>query len=200
MIGREIDPGDLGPSRIREITKTVFIEDRSGPADLPFMFGSPDIPQAVYSRVTDWTRRDWFKIVVVAGKIGRSYDRTGIPLAHTMRDGQVATGVQPGRVVIQDHSTNTFEDAQFTLEEVRRRKIAPDTALFVSKAHDSGRWLRTLQVHLPDAEIRTAIHDYAYDGCPVARTDWWRRETARRRVYAEYVRITTYPDLQTGRT
>jgi len=200
MVGREVDPGDLGPSRIREITATVFIEDRSGPADLLFMFGSSDIPAAVYSHVADWTRRDWFKLVVVAGKIGRSFDRTGVPLAHTMRDGLVAAGVQPGRIVVQDRSTNTFEDTKFTLEEVRRRKIAPDTVLFVSKAHHSGRCLRTLRVHLPEAEIRAATYDYAYDGCPVTSTDWWQHETARRRVHAEYLKITTYPDLQTGRT
>ena len=196
MVGREVDPGEFDPPQIGVITGTVFVDEQPGPARLLSMFGSSDIPQTVYERVADWVKQDWFGAVLVTGKIGRSYDRTGIPLAHTMRDELVSAGVPANLIVVQDQSTNTFEDAEFGLADVRELGVDPVSVLFVSKAHHAGRCLRTLRIHLPDADIRAATYDYTYDGCTVTKADWWQHDTARRRVYAEYLKTTTYPDLQ----
>lgn len=196
MVGREVDPGPLDPLRIRAITRVVFVERQPGPADLLFMFGSSDIPTATYRQVARWVEQGWFERVLVTGKTGRAFERTGVPLAHTMRDGLVNAGVASDMIVVQDRSTNTFEDAEFGLEEVRREGLNPASVLFVSKAHHAGRCLRTLRVHLPDADLRASTYDYVYDGCTVSASDWWQHAVARRRVYAEYLKITTYPELQ----
>lgn len=198
MVAREVDPGDLSPTQIGEITKTVFVAEDPGPADLLFMFGSSDIPGEVYRRVAGWVEAGWFETVLVTGKIGRAFDRTGIPLAHTMRDELVAAGVPADLIVVQDRSTNTFEDAELGIGDVRQRGTGLESVVFVSKSHHAGRCVRTLRLHLPDADIRAVTYDYIYEECAVTEADWWQHDTARRRVYAEYVRITTYPDLQLG--
>lgn len=196
LIAREVDPGELTPADIGQISRTVFVDEDPGLADLLFMFGSSDIPRVVYQRAAGWVEAGWFRMVVVNGKVGRAFDRTGIPLAHTMRDELVTAGVPAELIVVQDRSTNTFEDAEFGLADVRLSGFEPKTVMFVSKAHHAGRCLRTLRLHLPDTDIRAATYDYSYNGCPVSEADWWEHDTARRRVYAEYLKITTYRDLQ----
>ncbi len=197
MVAREVDPGDLTPEEIGKITETVFVVEDPSPADVLFMFGSSDIPDAVYRRLAGWVHAGWFRMVVVTGRVGRAFDRTGIPLAHTMRDELVASGVPADLIVVQDRSTNTFEDAEFGIGDVRRCGVEPESVVFVSKSHHAGRCLRTLRLHLPGADIRAVTYDYSYDGCPVTEADWWEHDTTRRRVYAEYLKITTYPHLQT---
>ena len=186
---REIHPPDLSPREVSEIGTTVFADSVRRPTEVLFIFGTS---------VGDWDLlaqtcvADGIPRVLVNGRTGRWQREAGKPLARLMRDELVARGVSPDRVLVQDRSTNTREDAELGLELLADLGLDTAPLTFASKAHHSGRCRLTLRRASPTRPLGILTFPGVYDGVPIRKEDWAQHGIARRRVFGEYQRILKY--------
>lgn len=81
----------------------------------------------------------------------------------------VDQGISPDRLIVEDRSTNTLENATLSLPLLRSRVGAVRTVLAVAKWMHSRRVLMTLKANWPSG-IRYYAHTYAPRG--VTQTNW----------------------------
>ncbi len=190
-IPRETAVPPLSPSQISAITQTVFIPAQIQPADLLFIFGTSITPKTMWQTVAAYFHERFFPQILVTGKTGIAYGETGRPLAHIMRDQLLIHGISASAILMQDQSTNTYEDVRFSLD--KWPELASLTTItFLAKAHHSGRCWRTLRKFFPKTQLHALTYDAMYDGVAVARQNWYDHPISRGRVYGEYLRIQKY--------
>lgn len=191
-IPREAAAGQLTPAEIAQITPIVFRQPNPQPADLLFVFGTSSIDKETAGQITNHFQSGYFPWILVTGMIGRVYYQTGQPLAHVMRDTFVTSDIPIDKILVQDRSTNTLEDVQFSLEILEQHRIFPKQIAFLCKAHHSGRCFLTLRRFFPEQQLWPITYDARYDGVTVSAQDWWKHPVARSRAYGEYLRIVKY--------
>ena len=190
-ISREVEVESLRSDEIETITETVFVEPQLSPADILFIFGTSTFDDSILERIAHYAQQGFFTKVLVAGLVGRLYYETGKPLAHIMRDELVERGVSADMFMVQDRSTNTLEDVQFSLDLLKSHG-PPEHIAFVSKAHHSGRCLRTLKRFFAQQRLSAITYNADYEGVEVAKRNWYRQQVSRGRVYGEFLRIKKY--------
>ena len=188
-IPREPETEDLTPDAIAQITRVVFAEPHYAPAELLFVFGTSSLDQQLLDRLA---QGDFKHILVTGGPVGRAYYETGQPLARLLEEQFRRRGVPSERLLVQDWSTNTLEDVIFGLELLQEHQLQPREIAFLSKAHHSGRCLRTLRKFFPSLTLYPITFAAEYDGIKVAHQDWPQHLVARARVYGEFLRIKKY--------
>lgn len=193
-IPREVVVNDLSPEEIKYITQTVFVASESQPAELLFIYGTSSIDSEILDAVACDYLQGRFPKVLVTGLSGRLYYETGRSLASIMRDELTARGVPSDAILVQDRSTNTFEDVAFSLDVLDQHNISPESIAFLCKAHHSGRCLRTLRKFFPFQTLSPIIYVAEYDGVKVSKEDWYQHEISKGRVYGEYLRIIKYTE------
>ena len=191
-IPREVAVRDLQPEEIGRITQTVFVTPDYQPADLLFVFGTSTIDSDTLESVTCDCQQGRFPKIIVTGLSGRLYSETGKPVAHIMRDELIARCVPSDLILVQDKSTNTLEDVDFSLDVLEKHHISPKSIAFLCKAHHSGRCLRTLRKFFPSQNLSAITYVAEYDGVKISKEDWYQHEVSRGRVYGEYLRIIEY--------
>ncbi|MCP4426220.1 MAG: YdcF family protein [Chloroflexi bacterium] len=190
-IPRETAVPPLSPSEIATITQTVFIPNNIQPADLLFIFGASTIAENLWEIVAAYFRQNYFRQIIVTGLTGRAYYETGRPLAHLLCDQLLAHGIPDNAILMQDQSTNTYEDVRFSLDKWPELSSLTNIA-FLAKSHHSGRCLRTLRKFVPRAQLNALTYNAVYDGVVVAKHNWYDYPISRGRVYGEYLRIQKY--------
>ena len=191
-IPREVAVKDLQPEEIEHITQTVFVAANPQPAGLLFIFGTSSIDNEILESLARECRQGHFPKVLVTGLSGRRYYQTGQPLASIMREELITRGVPSDTILVQDKSTNTLEDVMFSLEVLEKHEIFPKSLAFLSKAHHSGRCLRTLRKFFPFQTLLPITYVAEYEGVKVSKEDWYQHEVSGGRVYGEYLRIIEY--------
>ena len=191
-IPREVVVEDLQPEEIEHITQTVFLASESQPADLLFIFGTSSIDNEILETVARDCQQGRFSKVLATGLSGRLYYETGRPLASIMRDELIERGVPSDVILVQDRSTNTLEDAVFSLDVLEKHNISPESIAFLCKAHHSGRCLRTLRKFFHSQTLSPITYVAEYEGVKVSKEDWYQHPVSRGRVYGEYLRIIKY--------
>lgn len=120
-----------------------------------------------------------------------AYYETGQPLAHILRDNLLAQGIPAAAILVQATSTNTYEDARFSLDKWPELSSLAGI-MFLAKARHSGRCFRTLRKLFPDTRLNALTYDAEYDGIIVSEQNWQAYSISRGRVYGEYLRIKKY--------
>ncbi len=190
-IPRETAVPNLSPAEIDAITETVFIPACIQPADLLFIFGTSITPESMWQIVASYFQQKYFPKIVVTGLTGKAYGETGRPLAHIMRDKLLVHGIPTNAILVQDQSTNTYEDVRFSLNQWPEL-LSLLRITFLAKAHHSGRCWRTLRKFFPTAQLNALTYDAEYDGIVVAEQNWYSHPVSKGRVYGEYLRIRKY--------
>lgn len=186
---REIHPPDLSPVEVTEIGRIVFADPVRRPTEVLFIFGTSF---GDWDLLAQTCLADGIRHVLVNGRTGRWQKEAGKPLAHLMRDELVARGVSPDRVLVQDQSTNTLEDAELGLELLADLGLDTAPLTFASKAHHSGRCRLTLLRVSPTRPLGILTFPGVYDGIAIRKENWARHDVARGRVFGEYQRILKY--------
>lgn len=182
-------PSDLTEEDFRMIEQTVFVPADPKPSDVLFVFG--------YSR-QDWEpvwnmyKEGMAPVIVATGLYGAQSPEKDLPQSHVIRDILIEYGVPATAIVFEDRSTNTLENVKFGKEALDARGISPKSILFFSKAHHSGRCMRTLRKYFPNAELSCFQFNPVYDEIVIARETWRDHRESRERVYGEYLRIREY--------
>jgi hypothetical protein len=155
-------------------------------SDLAIVFGTMHPEPA--RMAADLVKRGLVRYVVLTGGWNR---HTGVHEARAHLRRMLSTGVQRDRIVVEDRSSNTLENAIYALPAVAARLDleAVRAVVAVVKWYHGCRALMTLKRHWP-AGIRYFLSPYEPDG--VARSDWWQSEGGRRRVLKEWANIPKY--------
>lgn len=188
-ISREVIVPSLSTSEITQISQTVFLPSNPKRADIIFVFGSSD---GDWISVAKLYSDKFSDKILVNGRTGKAYDRTGKPLAHIIREALLSQGIPSEAILVQDQSTNTLEDVRLGKGVLDEHHLSPASILFVSKSHHSGRAFRTLRKFFPQANISVLTYNASYNGVRVSSDCWWMHPTAKAKVYGEYVRIRQY--------
>lgn len=191
-IPREATSKQLADEKIKQITQTVFMKSNPQPADFLFVFGTSAIDKQTFKQIAEYFKNGFFPWVLVTGIIGRAYYQKGKPLAQIMRDEFISNGIPDDKILIQDRSTNTLEDVQFSLEVLDKHQIVPQQIAFLSKSHHSGRCLLTLRKFFPNEPLFPITYDAQFDGVYVSAENWYQHPISRGRTYGEYLRIIKY--------
>ncbi|MEJ2747932.1 MAG: YdcF family protein, partial [Anaerolineae bacterium] len=170
----------------------VFVKPDPQPADLLFVFGTSVIDEQTLQQISQDVANGFYPWIMVTGLVGRAYYETGQPVAHFLRDKFIAGSIPTSKILVQDRSTNTLEDLQFSLEILEKQQIHPQHIAFLSKAHHSGRCFLTMRRFFPNLPLYPITYTAEYDGVPVAPENWTQHPAARNRVYGEYLRIIKY--------
>lgn len=85
---------------------------------------------------------DFYEYLVVSGGIYELPHVQTVPAAKIMHDWFVANGVEPGRIIVEDHSLDTFENVSFSLAKIRALKPEPlELELITQTQHARRFWL-----------------------------------------------------------
>ncbi|MFH0952530.1 MAG: YdcF family protein [Patescibacteria group bacterium] len=188
-ISRNPQVPELSEKDVETIGSIVFASCKPTQSDILFIFGSSDINTKLIQQLFE----DGFaKFIIVNGKLGRAYYETKKTIAHLTRTKLIEHGIPDEKIIVQDRSTNTLEDAQFSRQLLDDKKIPYGKILFVCKSHHSGRGYRTLKKVFPKSELSCQTYDISSDSFFVRSGDWWQKKIPRERVYGEYLRIQKY--------
>jgi uncharacterized SAM-binding protein YcdF (DUF218 family) len=201
MIPKFPDVPPLTNQQVKRLTEMVFLDEnelicKNKKCDLLFVFGGthPGSWQTAFqlyqSNIVD-------KIVLTGGiKLGAmhhpSWKFGDRPESHVMRENLVKLGVPDHAMIVEDQSTDSLENLQFTKQLIDYSKIKK--LAFICKNYAAGRQFRTLQKHLPST---ITLFPYPFDTSPwegrvITRHNWMNISDSRSLVYGEYLRIVHY--------
>lgn len=188
-IPRTVEPPELDAATIARIGRTVFRPSATVAADVLLVFGTIEARWEALARAC---RSGLYGRIVLAGGCGPGWKHYGTAIAHGMHAALAAQGVDPVRMAVQDRSHNTLEDVAFSLDLLAPGAPPPRRIAYAAKAPHSGRCWLTLRRFFRSAELH-AHHLPPARGAPDAGAEsWWGDPAARRRVYAEFLRIIEY--------
>ena len=185
--------GDGSQMTDDKITELVFMCEDPVHADLAIVFGT--------ANELDMKRRTQQGVDLYrAGYVARLLVTGGGVLAHTCpearRMAQIARklGVPDSDLLIEDRSSNTFENVQFSTSVLQEAQLFDtlSTVILVSSEWHMHRVLLTTQKYFPES-IRMVCCP-TREGCN--RDNWTQAETCRKEVAGEALLLETF--LETG--
>lgn len=193
----EVPP--LNDAQRAALTRIVFLDDpgEPDPCDLIFVFGGSH--PALWCAAAAAYHRGLAPSILVTGgsKPRRTQEHTKRSCDDTTEAQFLArelpeAGVPEERLILEERSTNTLENALFAKEVFDFDSIG--SVLLVCKSYAAGRQYRTLRRHLP-AGLRVVPHPFdtmSREGQLITRHNWTESSESRARVFGEYLRILTY--------
>lgn len=158
-------------------------------ADCIFVLGSHDTRVAEYA--ADLFKRGLASYLIFSGGFGAREGGTFTkPEAEVFADIALARGVPPDNILIENRSTNTGENVQFTRELLQQRKLDPTSFILVQKPYMERRTYATFKKIWPEKEFIVTSPPISYEEYPTA-------EILRERIISTMVgdlqRIKLYP-------
>ncbi len=176
-------------STVEAITRLLFMRDDPAPVDLAFVFGSNWIP--TMDPAIDLYKRKLVSQILISGASATG-DANGMTECQVFRQYAVANGVPEGAILREERATNTLENfrlASCLIEETRGWDSIQSVA-FICKTFHTRRVLMTAARNWP-RHLRY-IFLPVVDERDIRSDNWWRDETARKRVLEELRRIADY--------
>ncbi len=169
------------------ITRFLFVEDPPEAVDLAFVFGSPSI-SSIEPAIALF-RQGLARQILITGR-GQFPD--GQPEWRVYRDHARAAGVPEDALLVEPEASNTFENAAFGAELIRRELGWDGIASIAicAKPFHMRRALMTARRHFP-AHVRLVARPPSGLG-DLAPDDWWQSDWGRQRVLEELGRISAY--------
>lgn len=158
------------------------------PADLVFVLGSND------ARVAAWAaclyRQGLAERILFSGGAGRFTEGLASTEAERFAEVARANGVPGEAILIENRSSNTGENVQFSRRVLEEKGIYPAKILAVQKPYMERRTLATLEVQWPGIEVQVtspplSFGDYLTPELP--------RELVVSAMVGDFQRILEYP-------
>ncbi len=153
-------------------------------ADLAFVFGTR-FPDPI-ERVIALFHHQVVGTIVLTGGTNR---HTGINEAQTHLQMLLEHGIPQQRIVVEDESTNTYENVVFALPRIGAVLPVFETVLAVAKWYHARRALMTLKANFP-AGIRYHVLSYAPEG--ITPDNWFLSEQGQQRILKNWQSIPRY--------
>jgi uncharacterized SAM-binding protein YcdF (DUF218 family) len=132
------------------------------PADVILTLGSHDL--RVAERAADLYLQGMAPLIVFSGGFGRLTGDFVKPEAEMFADIAVKAGVPVDKILIENKSTNTGENIQFSDALLRTKATNPECFILVTKPYMERRAVATFKKLLPDKEVLPAspLIDFAH--------------------------------------
>lgn len=131
-------------------------------ADCIVALGNSDIRTA--QTAASLMNRSYSGLLINTGGFGRlTKDAFSKPEAQLFADEAKQYGVLSERIMIEDKSTNTFDNFRFTKKLLRGKELYPRSILIVTKPYMEGRALATAQATWPDVHAMVTSPPLDFD-------------------------------------
>lgn len=142
------------------------------PTDLIFVLGSNDVRVAEYA--AELYRRRLAPRLLFSGGVGRFTSGWATTEAELFAQAAMKAGVPEADILIENRSTNTGENVQFSRAVLKRAGMEePVSLIALQKPYMERRTLATLQAQWPEARVTVAsppvgFYDYLTDDLPLS--------------------------------
>ena len=199
MIPRFPETPPLSEAQVGALTRVVFLDEPGEPeaCELIFVFGGTHA--ALWCAAAEAYHRGLAPRLLLTGGVnprgthGGADETAGkISEARFLAGKLIDAGVPEACLILEEHATNTLENALFAKEVFDFETI--ESVLLVCKSYAAGRQYRTLRRHLP-AGLRIVPCPFdttGRDGQLITRHNWMETAKSRARVFGEYLRIVSY--------
>lgn len=143
------------------------------PSDAIFALGSHDL--RVANRAAELYLEGWAPLLIVSGGLGNVTKGVWtVPEADQFAAIAMQMGVPADHILIENRSTNTGENLQFTGELLRSKNLNPQSFIVVQKPYMERRSYATFKKNWPDKELvvtspQISFPDYPNDEIPMER-------------------------------
>lgn len=134
-------------------------------ADCILVLGSYDL--RVADRAADLYLAGWAPLLIFSGGLGRLTKLVWTePEADQLARIAIKRGVPEEAILVENKSTNTGENIQFTQQLLREKNMDPQTFLLVQKPYMERRSYATFKNHLPDKKILVTSPQLSFEEYP----------------------------------
>lgn len=160
------------------ITDFIFVDNTASisPCDVILVPGGSH-PQLM-QKAAEIYRKGLAKYILVSGSKNKKLPNYPSEAAF-LKEIAVKEGIPEDAIICEDKATNTYENALFSYEEIRRRGLDADKVILISKSYHSRRALFTYQKVFP-ATTKFFVASVT-DNRGITRDNWFTKE--------EYVKI-----------
>jgi uncharacterized SAM-binding protein YcdF (DUF218 family) len=135
------------------------------PADVIIALGNSDVRTA--QKAAELFNQNMGQWLVTTGGYGRlTKDEFQKPEAQIFAQEAVRLGVPEDKIIIEDQSTNTFDNLRLTRQHLDERGIAVKKVIVVTKPYMERRALATVKKRWPDIEVTVASPALTYETYP----------------------------------
>jgi len=177
------------PKKVVEyVTQYLFLEDSLFPlADLALVFGTRHWEKPL-SILLPLYQQHLVPKILFSGGINK---HTGQNEAEQFLLGAIKAGISPTQIIIENRSSNSLENVQFSLEELKHQNLLKKikTILVVVKWYHSRRALMTIKRWFPQ-EIELKVRTYNLPN--ITKDSWHKNAIGRKIVMGEFMKIPHY--------
>lgn len=167
------------------ITDFIFVETELAPADVIVVPGANHPP--LMEKAASLYLQGLAPYILPSGGANQYVETTEWDF---LRNVGIANGVPEDAILKEDTAQNTFENARFSLEVLRKSGIQPRKVIMVCKAGHSRRALLTYQTEFPkDTEFFISP---VVDRAGITKENWFLSEVGVSRIMTEVEKIGKY--------
>ena len=167
------------------VTDFIFVETEISPADVIVIPGSDHPP--LMEKAVSLFQAGFAPYILPSGGSQPHMNRTEWEY---LRDIALKSGVPPEAILKEDQARHTLENAQFSIDVLKKQHIERHKVIIVCKACHSRRALLTYQSVFPlETEFYVAPVVDRYD---ITKENWFQSEIGIKRTMAEVERIGKY--------
>ena len=141
------------------------LNQKTGKADCIIALGNSDIRTA--QAAANLFNEGYGDILVTTGGFGRlTKELFSKPEAQLFADEAIERGVPTEKIIVEDRSTNTFDNIRFTKKLLAVKGISPKAILIVTKPYMERRALATALAVWTDVHVNVASASLDFDTYP----------------------------------
>lgn len=160
-------------------------------ADLILVLGSKDLSPA--KRAVELYFQEYASIILFSGNHGQN-PTLAKPEAEIYRDIAISMGVPENHIYIENKSTNTGENVDFSKKLIQEKNIKADKIILVQKPYMERRTFATFKKRWLEPVILVTSPQISYENY-TNQNDYDDKERIINRMVGDLIRIKEYPKL-----
>lgn len=169
------------------ISDFIFVKSDIKPSDIILVPGSDDLN--LIRKAGELYLNDFSSIILPSGGYNPKVKEFTSEWDFLVSEG-IKMGIPKEHIYKEDKARNTFENAKFSLDVIRKKKLDIKTAIIVCKGYHSRRALLTYQRIFPSDIIFYVVP--IMDKLEIQRDNWYYEENKIQTVMNEVVKIGEY--------
>ena len=134
-------------------------------SDCIIALGNSDVRTA--QKAADLFNQGFGDILVVTGGFGRlTKEKFSQPEAYIFANEAIKLGVPKEKIVIEDASTNTFDNIRFTKKALTEKGVSPAGFIIVTKPYMERRAIETFKSVWPNMPVQVTSPELEFDESP----------------------------------
>jgi len=169
----------------------MLMHNKLEKADLILVLGSKDLSPA--KRAVELYFQNYARIIIFSGNHGQN-PTFAKPEAEIYRDLAISMGVPENNIYIENKSTNTGENIDFSKKLIQEKNIKADKIILVQKPYMERRTFATFKKRWLGPVILVTSPQVSYENY-TNQNDYDDKERIINRMVGDLIRIKEYPKL-----